>query len=125
MWLLLSKGANSVLPTLGAAIGIYAVLGAEILGLQWPDIDVKKETLTIKRSSDVRGRVLKDDTKTEASPRTIRLDAETLTLLAVFKKERRVVSLNDSFLVFNVEGRVLRDNAVRKSMNKALMKVGA
>ncbi|HUW65333.1 MAG TPA: hypothetical protein VMW83_11705 [Spirochaetia bacterium] len=114
-----------MLPTLGAAIGIYAVLGAEILGLQWPDIDVKKETLTIKRSSDVRGRVLKDDTKTEASPRTIRLDAETLTLLAVFKKERRVVSLNDSFLVFNVEGRVLRDNAVRKSMNKALMKVGA
>ncbi len=108
-------------------IRLLALVGArlgEILGLKWSDIDFKKETLTIMRSADSRNRVLKDDTKTEASPRTIRLDAETLTLLAAFKNERRVVSLKDSSLIFNYEGRVVREDAIRRTMNYALKKAG-
>lgn len=108
-------------------IRLLALTGArlgEILGLLWSDIDFKKETLTIQRSADSRNRVLKDDTKTKASPRTIRLDVETMTLLAEFKKERRVVSLKDSSLIFNYQGRVIREDAIRRTMNNALMKAG-
>ena len=106
-------------------IRLLALTGArlgEILGLLWLDIDFKKETLTIQRSADSRNRVLKDDTKTEASLRTIRLDAETLTLLADFRKERRVVP--KSSLVFNYQGRVVREDAIRRTMNYALKRAG-
>ena len=109
-------------------IRLLALCGArlgEILGLKWQDINFKKGTLTITRSADARNRVLKDDTKTEASLRTIKLDAETLTLLAAHKKENKVISMTgQSSLIFHHEGRVVREDAIRRTMNYALKKAG-
>jgi integrase len=108
-------------------IRLLALTGArlgEILGLKWTDVDFKKGTLTIQRSADSRNRVLKDDTKTEASPRTIRLDDDSLALLTAFKDERRVAGPKVTSLIFNYEGRVVREDAIRRTMNYALKRAG-
>jgi len=105
-------------------IRLLALTGArlgEILGLHWSDVDFAKGTLTIMRAADVRHRKEKDDTKTEASPRTMKLDVETLTLLAAMK-ERKVMSVTG--LIFHHEGRVVREDAIRRTMNYALKRAG-
>jgi integrase len=53
--------------------------------------------------------------------RTIKLDVETLTLLAALK-ERKVASMTG--LIFHHEGRVVREDAIRRTMNYALKRAG-
>ncbi|MEW5898874.1 MAG: site-specific integrase [Bacillota bacterium] len=107
-------------------IRLLALTGArlgEILGLKWQDVDFKKETLTIKRSADSRRRKLKPEPKTASSKRTMKLDPETVGLLAAHKKGQKVIPLKDN-LIFSCNGRVIRANAVRRTLNYALKKAG-
>jgi len=98
----------------------------EVLGLKWQDIDLKKGTLTVKRAADGRNRKLKQQPKTASSERTFKLDEETVRLLAAHKKEQKVVAMKnrDSGLVFSHEGRVVREDAIRRTLNYALKKAG-
>ncbi len=95
----------------------------EVLGLKWQDIDFKKEMLTIKRSADGRKRKLNPQTKTASSERTMKLDPETVSLLTAHKKMQKVIPLKDN-LIFSYNGRVIRENAVRRTLNYALKKAG-
>jgi integrase len=109
-------------------IRLLALTGArlgEILGLRWSDIDFSQRTMTIMRAANVRHRKEKDDAKTDTSPRRILLDAETLSLLALAKKaamENKVMS--PTGLIFHHKGRVVREDAIRRTMNYALKKAG-
>jgi len=94
----------------------------EVLGLMWQDIDFKKETLTIKRAADGRNRILKE-TKNVSSERVIKLDTETISLLSQYKKDRKVVNLKNS-LIFSHDGRVVREDAIRRTMNYVIKKTG-
>ena len=106
-------------------IRLLALTGArlgEILGLHWSDVEFNKGTLTITRAADVRNRKEKDDTYNEASPRN-KLDAETLALLADMR-DRKVKVISVTGLIFHHEGRVVREDAIRRTMNYTLKRAG-
>jgi len=96
----------------------------EVLGLKWQDIDFKKETLTVKRAADGRHRKLKPQTKTASSERMFKLDEETMRLLTAHKKEQKIVAMNNETLVFSCNGRVVREDVIRRTLNYALKKAG-
>lgn len=108
-------------------IRMLAVTGmrlGEALGLKWKDIDVRKCTITIRRAVDCRKRIIKNETKTASSMRTIKLDQETLNVLQRHKQSRNDV-VNIEGLIFQAEdGRPLREGAVRNCMNRILKKAG-
>ena len=97
----------------------------EVLGLKWQDIDLEKGTLTVRRAADVRHRKLKE-TKTSSSERTLLLDAETVALLKAHRKASGKVqslAVKRSDLVFaSLDGRPVKESAVRKTLNRALAK---
>lgn len=99
----------------------------EALGLKWQDIDFCEGAVTVKRAADVRSRTLKE-TKTSSSERTLKIDDETISLLKAHKKNRGKIfplagKKND--LVFaSLDGRPIREGAVRKTLNYALKKAG-
>ncbi|MBP7330897.1 MAG: site-specific integrase [Firmicutes bacterium] len=113
-------------------IRVLAVTGlrlGEVLGLKWDDIDFVKCTLTVQRAADCRRRILKEETKTESSRRTIELDQETLSVLAAHretqKKEKAVPFRKRDGLVFHSQdGRPLREGAIRITKNRILKKSG-
>ncbi len=108
-------------------IRLLALTGArlgEVLGLRWQDLDLEKKTMTIKRAADGKHRREKADTKTYSSKRTIKLDDETASLLAVYRKGRKVVSIKTGELVFSCNGRIIREDAVRRTLRYALKKAG-
>lgn len=106
-------------------VRLLAITGmrlGEVLGLEWQDVDFKKRTLTIKRAADCRNRILKE-TKNVSSERIMKLDNETINLLACRKKERKVIDLTDN-LIFSHNGRVVREDAIRRTIKYALKKAG-
>lgn len=68
-------------------LGVTGARLGEVLGLMWKDVDLDKGTITIKRAANVRKRKVKEDTKTAASERTLKLDGKTLELLRNHKYE--------------------------------------
>ncbi|KUK32079.1 MAG: Integrase family protein [Thermoanaerobacterales bacterium 50_218] len=111
----------------GLAVRVLAVAGlrlGEVLALRWEDVDFEKGTVTVRRSADSKRRKLKEDTKTPAARRTIRLDAETLRLLEEHKRSQKVRPLKDALVFPAEDGRPLRCNAVRKTLRLALKKAG-
>lgn len=112
-------------------IRLLALTGArlgEVLGLTWNDVNFAEGTLTIKRAVSIRKRKLKD-TKTTSSKRTLKLDPETLNLLAALRNRQEkgnVASLRrGETLIFNSpDGRPVKDSSVRKTLNLALKKAG-
>ncbi len=112
------------------AVRLLALTGmrlGEVLGLKWQDIDSEKGTLTVKRAADVRYRTLKE-TKTSISERTLKLDAETIALLKMHRKNSgkiRSLAGKRSNLVFaSPDGRPVKESAIRKTLNRALAKAG-
>ncbi len=106
-------------------IRLLAITGmrlGEVLGLEWQDVDFKKRTLTIKRAADGRHRILKE-TKNVSSERIMVLDDETISLLASRKKDRKVIDITDN-LIFSHNGRVVREDAIRRTINYAQKKAG-
>lgn len=53
----------------------------ELLGLQWPDVDWDKQTITVRRSQDARYPTQFHAPKTAAARRTVQLDATAMDLL--------------------------------------------
>ncbi|MGQ9512143.1 tyrosine-type recombinase/integrase [Thermodesulfitimonas sp.] len=113
-------------------IRLLAVTGmrlGEVLGLMWKDVDLDKGTVTIKRAVNVRKRKIKEDTKTAASERTLKLDEKTLELLRNHKQREgksKVSPLRrDNTLIFAApDGRPVREEAVRRTLARALKKAG-
>lgn len=103
----------------------------EVLGLKWADVAFEQGTITIRRGIDTRKRQFKpegDETKTASSERTIKMDKETLDLLAAARHERlkqrtriKVSPLRiDDMLIFGDGVRPLGEDAVRKTLRRAL-----
>jgi len=115
-------------------IRLLAVTGmrlGEALGLKWADVDFERGTVTVRRSVDVRKRRFKpegDETKTPASERTVRLDRETLDVLAALKREQargRVAFLRqEDALVFGDGTRPMSEVKARLALKRALKRAG-
>jgi len=116
------------------ALRLLAVTGmrlGELLGLKWADVDLDKGVITIRRSIDTRKRRFKpegDETKTPAAERTIKLDPETVALLADLRKQRAKqkvspLRLGDT-LVFGDGVRPLGEDAIRRTLRRALKQAG-
>lgn len=111
----------------GLVIRLLVVTGArlgEILGLTWDRIDFVKNAITIDRTVDVLDRLLKDDTKTPNSRRSVIRDAETMTKLLEWRKKSqgKVVSMQNKDLVFRSStGKSLHYGRMYK-MFKAVLK---
>jgi len=104
---------------LHAAWWLLAMTGmrrGELLALRWRDIDLDAGTIAIRRSAGIirnKGKgaaVVEGPTKTN-KPRVIDIDAETVTLLRAWKRERGTLALtlarDDSLAFGDLEGRHL------------------
>lgn len=74
----------------------------ELLGLEWPDIDLETGVISIRRTSQYGGKELgtyTDDTKTEQSKRSIRVTQNVVDLLKAYKVEQaqRRLRLGDAW----------------------------
>lgn len=103
----------------------------EALGLIWQDVDFSAGKVSVRRSVNTRKRRSKPDTKTPGSRRTIPLDQETLKILKTLKagQERarvKPIKMRD-VLVFHADNDPMlpvRDDAVRRTLKRALKKAG-
>lgn len=99
----------------------------EILGLTWNSINFEKKTITIDQSVDVKTRQFKAEVKTANSRRTIEIDNATIELLKKHKQNQaeKVTPIDrSSRLVFSVNGKPVRYNAVRKTWLRILNRAG-
>jgi integrase len=103
----------------------------ELLGLEWKDVDLKKEkTLTVKRSlSLVHGKMTFQDPKTESSFRCMELPQMAITALKVHKSKQAKEKLqageayNDKDLIFCTElGGPFDPNHFRQRFKRILCK---
>lgn len=119
-----------------ALLRLLAVTGmrlGEALGLKWADVNLRNGTVTVRRSIDTRkGRPKPegDETKTAAARRTVRLDGETLALLAEIKqrqaKQRVLLLRQEGAFVFNNPGtgKLVSIHAVHRAHRRALKLAG-
>lgn len=81
-------------PTVWKVFFTLAIYGGfrkgEILGLEWPDIDLEAQTISIRRTSNyTKSRGIYTDTpKTTGSQRTIKVPAEVIALLKSWRAEQ-------------------------------------
>ncbi len=104
--------------------GLYAVLLGcglrlgEALGLTWPDVDLERGTITVRRQlCDVNGRLWLQEPKTERSRRTIDLPAFVADALRDHQQRMKTEGhlLNDRLLVFvDTDGKPIRRTNLRK-----------
>ena len=80
-------------PTVWRVFFTLAIYGGfrrgELLGLEWPDIDLEAHTISIRRTSNYtkdKG-VYTDTTKTAGSQRTVKMPPEVMSLLRSWKAE--------------------------------------
>jgi integrase len=111
---------------------LYAVLLGtglrlgEALGLTWPDLDLEKGTLTVRRQlCEVSGRLWLQEPKTRTALRTV--DLPPFVVEALRRHEERMREeghlLNDQLLVFvDTEGGPLRKSNVRRRSFEPLLK---
>lgn len=81
-------------PTVWRVFFTLAIYGGfrrgELLGLEWPDIDLEAHTISIRRTSNYtkdKG-VYTDTTKTAGSQRTVKMPPEVMSLLRSWKAEQ-------------------------------------
>lgn len=108
-----------LLATTGMRIG-------EALGLKWKDFKASKGTITIQRAVNTKSRQLKDEPKTFNSLRTIKLSEDVILALKTLKpaQDKKISPIRSDDLIFNENGRPLRANSVRNSLNRILKKAG-
>lgn len=90
------------LAPLWRTLGQTGARRGEVLGLDWPDIDLESARLTIQRQyTPVAGRLELKELKTAGSVCTIDLDPETVAILRVWRKEQPIRKLGrDAHAVF-------------------------
>lgn len=99
----------------------------EVLGLTWPDVDLDKGTLTVRRQLSGITRRLKQ-LKTRGSQRTVQMPASVIEALREHQARMRAEGheITDNLLVFvGKEGQPISQGNFRKrSFHKLLTKVG-
>lgn len=115
--------------------GLYALLIGcglrlgEALGLSWPDVDLERGTLTVRRQlCEVGGRLWLQEPKTERSRRTVDLPAFVVDALRRHQERMQAEGhlLNDRLLVFvDTDGKLIRrSNLRRRSFLPLLRRAG-
>lgn len=110
----------------------------ELLGLEWPDIDLTTGVISIRRTSQYGGKKLgtyTDDTKTEQSKRSIRVTQNVVELLGAYKVEQaeRRLRLGDAWaggwtehprLFTNQDGRPMSPSTPLNRLKRILSRNG-
>lgn len=98
---------------------------AEVLALNWDDIDFEEETITVDKTFDYRIRNEFSTTKTKASDRVIGIDEELINILREFKIGNHKKYGNNLFIEKTEHGYDHVDNAaVNKSLRAACERAG-
>ncbi|MBO8128045.1 MAG: site-specific integrase [Peptococcaceae bacterium] len=116
----------------GLVIYLLAETGmrlGEVLGLTWQDVSFERKTITISRAADVRHRKLNTEPKNVHSIRTIQINDKMVALLKEHKRKQenaKVTPFNraDDLVFKSDDGRVLKEQSVRRTLKKALKKAG-
>lgn len=110
----------------------------ELLGLEWPDVDLEIGIITIRRTSQYGGKELgtyTDDTKTEQSKRSLRVTQNVVDLLKAYKIEQaeRRLRLGDAWagewaehprLFTNQDGRPMSPSTPLNRLKRILSRNG-
>jgi integrase len=101
----------------------------EALGLTWPDVDLERGTLTVRRQlCEVRGRLWLQEPKTAAARRTVALPPFVAGALRAHQEQARTEGtlLNDNLLVFTDHngGPLRKGNVRRRSFEPLLRRAG-
>ena len=110
----------------------------ELLGLEWPDVDLEIGIITIRRTSQYGGKELgtyTDDTKTEQSKRSLRVTQNVVGLLKAYKIEQaeRRLRLGDAWagewaehprLFTNQDGRPMSPSTPLNRLKRILSRNG-
>jgi integrase len=100
----------------------------ELLGLQWPDLDFEKGTLSVKRSlAQVKGRLVLKEPKSKRSRRTIRLPPFVLDALAGHRKRMLAEGQNvktGTVFVTKTGNYLGKSNLIRQVFKPLLKKAG-
>ncbi len=98
----LAVAADDELWPLWRLLGQTGLRRGELLGVDWPDLDLEAGTVTVRRQFTVEsGRVTLKDLKTSNARRTVDLDAETVALLREHRKSQTMRRLGrDAHAVF-------------------------
>lgn len=110
----------------------------ELLGLEWPDIDLNTGVISIRRTSQYGGKKLgtyTDDTKTEQSKRSLRVTQNVVELLGAYKVEQaeRRLRLGDAWagewaehprLFTNQDGRPMSPSTPLNRLKRILSRNG-
>jgi integrase len=105
---------------------------SEALGLPWSDVDLDRGTLTVREAWVQVGRdVVEGDTKTDASARTVSLDAGTVEVLRARKRRQAELRLLlgpawvDSGLVFTkADGSALVPDSASQRFDRLVARAG-
>lgn len=128
-----ATAADDYLASFWALAAYTGAREGELLGLQWPDVDLERATLTIRRTL-LGARAMQPqygDPKTSKSRRTIRLGAESLRILKAHRQQQIELRLLlgpdylDYGLVFatRLGAPLLRRNVIR-AFKAALARAG-
>jgi integrase len=101
----------------------------EALGLTWPDVDLERGTLTVRRQlCEVRGHLWLQEPKTAAARRTVALPPFVAGALRAHQEQARTEGtlLNDNLLVFTDHngGPLRKGNVRRRSFEPLLRRAG-
>lgn len=100
----LAAAASDELAPLWRTLGQTGARRGELLGLDWPDVDLEGARITIRRQYTVEaGKLVLKDVKTERGRRTVDVDADTIAFLREWRKQQTRAlqpDSRDAFAVF-------------------------
>lgn len=97
---------------------------SECLALCWKNINFIRNTITIQRAVNIKKRKTKDTTKTDCSPRTIKVSKELIALLQQHYNNQKVININNDLVFRSDDGKVMSYTIVKKTHERILKKAG-
>ena len=124
--------ADDQLYALWHLIAFRGLRRSEAVGLPWSDVDLDRRTVTIRETRvQVGADVVAGDTKTDASARTVSLDAGTLDVLRTHRRRQTEFRLQlgsawvDTGLVFTkADGAALVPDSVSQRFDRLVIRTG-
>ena len=116
-------------PLFYVAIGTGLRRG-ELLGLKWEDVDFENGVLSIRRTVQrtTEGLIVKEQTKTDSSRRTVNISPATVEVLRTHKKRQTQellrIGRRTSFVFANSVGNVLEPRKVNEVFERLTKKAG-